>query len=70
MDIIDEQFPKQETVSADDPNKSGLSIHDEKFEVKVDGSSLDPDDWSAFRTLAYNMVDQSMFQFRSRCVTY
>jgi aromatic-L-amino-acid decarboxylase len=52
MEIIDDQLCKRNVVSTDDQS--------DKLGAKFDSSSLDPENWSAFRSLAYNMVDQSI----------
>ena len=58
--MADSKPSEQDVTALDDKRNANLTLSVEKLDTKLDSSSLDPKDWSAFRSIAYGMVDQSI----------
>ncbi|CAF3562018.1 unnamed protein product [Rotaria socialis] len=60
MEETSKQISETKSANINDQEKPDIAIHDGKCQAKVSSLSFDPENWSAFRSLAYNMVDQSI----------
>lgn len=58
--MADSKYAEEDATAVPDNRNLDVGSSVEKRDTNLNSSSLDPTDWSAFRSIAYRMVDQSI----------